>query len=298
MSNKIKTCVIGSYPTEIDNDELIKNYYNSNPTIWNKYIKSAVEDMVNAKINMISDGQTRDPFIQIYTRKLKGCRIRNRTEIINKIEYEQPITVEDQKYVKTIIPKNTEIIGLITGPFTLTKSCVDLHYNNEEKIAFDFAKALKQEAKNLEAHVDLISIDEPFFSNEMPKYAKELIHIITKNLHIPTRLHSCGDVSKIIPELLDLPVDILSHEFKLTPTLFDAFKNYDITKKICLGSVRSDNTTVETVDEIVEHIKKGINIFDKKICQISPDCGLRMMPRNIAYQKLQNLSKAGEKINA
>jgi len=94
-----------------------------------------------------------------------------------------------------------------------------------------------------------------------------------------------------------MPVDILSHEFKNTPKLFEEFKQYNVTKKICLGSVRSDDIRVEPVDEIIKHVDKGLEIFEDKICQISPDCGLRMLPRDIAFQKLKNLTKAGEKIN-
>jgi len=297
MKDKIKTSVIGSYPTTINNIDIIYNYYNNKETKWDKYIENAVNDMTNAGIDLISDGQTRDPFIQIFTRKLKGCRIRNRTEIINKIEYDKPITIEDQKYVKKIIPENKELIGVLTGPFTLSKSCVDLYYHDEKKLAFDFAYALRQEAEILQHHVNMISIDEPFFSNQIPEYAKELIQIITKDLSCPTRLHACGDVSKIVEQLVEIPVDILSHEFKLSPQIFDAFKEYSFPQKICLGSVRSDDTRVEPVEEILKHVNKAINVFDGKICQIAPDCGLRMLPHDVAFQKLKNLVKAGEKIN-
>jgi 5-methyltetrahydropteroyltriglutamate--homocysteine methyltransferase len=297
MKEIIKTSVIGSYPTTINTIDIIYNYYNNKETSWNKYIENAVNDMINSGIDIISDGQTRDPFIQIFTRKLKGCRIRNRTEIINKIEYDKPITVDDQKYVKKIIPRNKELIGVLTGPFTLTKSCVDMYYNDEKKLAFDFAYALRKEAEILQHHVDMISIDEPFFSNQIPEYAKELIQIITKGLSCPTRLHACGDVSNIVEELIEMPVDILSHEFKLSPQLFDTFKEYSFPQKICLGSVRSDDTRVEPVEEIIKHVNKGVNVFDGKICQIAPDCGLRMLPCDVAFQKLKNLVKAGEKIN-
>lgn len=297
MTKKIKTAVIGSYPVKIDNQELIKKYYQQQEINWEKYIKKAVNDMQKAKIDIISDGQTKDPFIQIFTRKLKGCRVRNITEITDKIQHTQKITVKDQKYVKKLLTKKQQLIGLLTGPYTLTKSCKDLYYNDEKQIAFDFAKALQKEAKHLEKTVDLISIDEPFFSNQMPEYSKELIEIITKKITKPTRLHICGDVSKIIPQILEIKVDILSHEFKLTPKLFNEFKKYDVQHKICLGSVRSDNTKIETVEEITKHIQKGLKIFDDKINQISPDCGLRMLPQHVAFQKLKNLAKAGEKIN-
>jgi 5-methyltetrahydropteroyltriglutamate--homocysteine methyltransferase len=292
----VKTTVIGSYPVQVNSHELMNSYFNQTESSWDKYIDSAVNDQIKAGIDIISDGQTRDPFVNIFVRKLKGCRIRDRAEVIDKVEYSSPITVDDQIYVKKIVPKNKEIVGLITGPYTLMKSCVDMFYNDEKQLAFDFAKALNQEAKNLEIHVDLISIDEPFFSVEMPDYSKELISTIFKNVSCSKRLHVCGDVSKIIPNLLDMPVDILSHEFKASPQLFDKFKNYNISKNICLGSVRSDKAIVESVDEIIKHINHGIDIFGDKICQISPDCGLRLQPRDVAFQKLKNLVSAGEKI--
>jgi len=292
----IKTTVVGSYPSELDKMKMVRAYFNQKDLSWDEYIRSAVSDMVNAGIDIVSDGQTRDPFVNIFTRKLKGCRIRDRTEIIEKIKYKGQITVEDQKYVKRFIPKNKMLLGLITGPYTLTKSSVDLFYNDEKELAIDFAKALSKEAISLQKYVDIISIDEPFFSMGIPSYGKELISIITKDLSCPTRLHCCGDVSGVISELIEMPVDILSHEFKAQPKLFDEFKKYNVSKNICLGCVRSDNTNVESVKEIVNHIKKGIEIFGERIIQLAPDCGMRMLPRNVALKKLKNLVIAGEHV--
>lgn len=297
MKNKIKTCVIGSYPVQINTMDLMHSYYNNQVIHWQNYIKKAVNDMLESGIDIISDGQTRDSIVQIFTRKLKGCRIRQRTEVVEKIEYDGPITIEDQKYVKEIIPEEKEIKGLITGPYTLANSCLDLYYNNEKNLAFDFAYALSEEAKLLQNYVDIISIDEPFFSNKMPKYAKDLIEIITSNLSCPTTLHACGDVSNIVPDLFEIPVDILSHEFKATPKLIDVFKEYSFSQNLCLGSVRSDDAKVESVEEITNHIEKAINCFGEKIIQISPDCGQRLLPGDIALKKLKNLVIAGGKIN-
>ena len=296
MSSSVETTVIGSYPIETDNSDFINSYFNSKEISWNKYIKTAVDDFVNAGLDIIADGQTRDPFVNIFLRKLKGCRIRDRPEIIDKIEYNKPITIEDIKYVKKLIPEDKKIIGLIAGPYTLAKSVVDNYYKNEEKLAFDFAYALQKEADNLNELVDIVSVDEPFFSNNIPEYASALIEIVTKNLTCPIRLHACGDVSKVISNIIELPVDILSHEFKASPYLFDSFKNFSFPQKICLGCVRTDDVKIESVDEIKEHIKKGIEIFGEKIIQLSPDCGMRLLPRNVAYQKLINLVAAGGQI--
>lgn len=296
MKNSITTTVIGSYPVNVDTFDLTNSYFNQKEVLWEKYIESAVNDMVVAGIQLVSDGQTRDPFVNIFYRKLGGCRIRERPEIIDKIEYKSPIIIEDQKFVRRIIPENRQIIGLLAGPYTLSKSCVDFHYHDEKELAFDFAEALKKEAKILQNYVDMIGIDEPFFSISMPDYAKELIESIVSDVKCPVRLHVCGDVSKIIPEIIELPVDILSHEFKASPKIFDAFKEHSFSQKICLGSVRSDKPFVEPVDEIVKHIRKGIDVFGDRISQIAPDCGLRLLPRDVAFQKLKNMVKAGEKI--
>jgi 5-methyltetrahydropteroyltriglutamate--homocysteine methyltransferase len=297
MNQKINTSVIGSYPITIDTQEIMNQYFTEHPISWEPYIKQAIGDMTRAGINLVSDGQTRDPFIQLFTRKLKGCRIRERTEIIGPIQYYTPIIVPDMIYTKHLLPRHVELIGVITGPYTLTKSSVDSFYHDEKQLAFDFATALRKEAEHLIKHVDLISIDEPVFSNELPEYAGELLSTITRGLPCTTRLHVCGDVSGIIPQLIDMPVDILSHEFKASPYLVDAFAQHPCKKNICIGAVRSDDLRVESVEEIVAHVKKAIMVFNGNVVQIAPDCGQRLLPRTIAFQKLKNLADAGAILN-
>jgi methionine synthase II (cobalamin-independent) len=85
MKQKLHTSVIGSYPISIPTQDLMNDYFAGQQTSWLQYIEQAVHDMTAAGITYISDGQTRDPFIQLFTRKLKGCRIRQRTEIIDAL---------------------------------------------------------------------------------------------------------------------------------------------------------------------------------------------------------------------
>ena len=74
MADKVKTTVIGSYPVNVDNLKYMNAYFEQKNLSWNKYIKGAVDDMIKAGIDIISDGQTRDPFVHIFARKLKGVR--------------------------------------------------------------------------------------------------------------------------------------------------------------------------------------------------------------------------------
>ncbi len=73
MKQKLKTSVIGSYPVCVDTLELINDYFSGQESSWKKYIEQAVHEMTTAGIDFVSDGQTRDPFIQLFTRKLRGC---------------------------------------------------------------------------------------------------------------------------------------------------------------------------------------------------------------------------------
>ena len=296
MNDTVETTVIGSYPVSLNTLKMMDDYTNGVLPSWNPYIKHAVSSMSDAGIDLISDGQTRDPFINIFARGFQGCRIRSRAEVIGPVDLVKSITKNDLAYVSSIIPKDKKILGLLVGPCTLSESVVDYYYNDKKELAFAFANALKKELKIIEPLVDMISIDEPFFSNSFPEYAKELISMVLDGISCPTRMHVCGDVSSIVPELLDMPADILSHEFKASPKIFDSFKEHESIKKICLGSVRSDDKRVESIDEIADHIKKGIEVFGERIIQLSPDCGLRMMPRDSAFEKLKNLVKAGDMV--
>ncbi|MFH1100897.1 MAG: hypothetical protein V1726_02525 [Methanobacteriota archaeon] len=298
VKDRMKTSVIGSYPVSVDSLGIMSRYFQMQESSWERYIQVAVRDMVSAGVCMVSDGQTRDPFIQLFTRRLGGCRVRARTEVIGPVEYCGPIILKDQQVVRRLLSGKGELVGVLTGPFTLMKSCVDMFYHDERELAFAFADVVRQEASELQHHVDCVSIDEPFFSTEMPEYGKELIDCICKSITVcPTRLHVCGDVSQIVSDLLEMPVDILAHEFKASPHLFDAFSEHSgFPQSICLGSVRSDSDRVESVEEIVSHIEHGLDVFGEKLIQLSPDCGQRLLPRKAAYQKLKNLVQAGERV--
>ncbi len=293
-SRCVTSSVVGSYPIAVSTSELMGQYFTGEEVSWYPYIADAVGDMIEAGIEVVSDGQTRDPFIQLFTRRLGGCRVRARTEIVGPIEFRGGITVADAQVVRRMVLPSTQILGVLTGPFTLMKSCVDLFYHDERACCLAFAEALRQEAAALSWFVDEVSIDEPWFANELPEYAEEAVGVITQGLKCPTRLHVCGDISRIVDRLVGMPVDLLSHEFKASPKLFAAFSEHPATKGMCIGAVRSDDARVESVEEIVTHLRIAEEVFGERVVQVAPDCGQRMLPREIAFQKLQHLQQAKE----
>lgn len=296
MKQGVDSTVIGSYPVDINRNRLIHDYFNGVMPSFKPVVKKAVSEMVSAGITLVSDGQTRDPFIHIFARGLKGCRIRKRAEVISTVEHTHPITLNDLAFVRSFLPKHVRLLGLLVGPHTLSESVDNQFYEDKKQLAFDIAAALNKEACAIQSVVDMISIDEPFFVNSYPEYTMDLIKEVRVNVDCPIRLHACGDISDHVSDFVDLPVDVLSHEFAASPQLFDVFKEYESKKNICLGSVRSDQVRVESVKQIIDHVSIAKEVFGDQIIQIAPDCGLRLLPESVAFKKLQHIEQARELI--
>ncbi len=288
LERPLLTTVVGSYPSKPSKRELASSYFTREDPYKESIVK-AVDSQVDAGIEIISDGQTRNGMIELFTQDLRGFRIKERFEIIGEISFKGPITVEDQRSVRDMLPDNTMLKGIITGPWTLVKSCENKYYDSEEEAAWDTAEALKKEAQALAEVCDIIQLDEPLFSVDYPEQAKELVETVL-DIDKPTALHACGDVSSIAEELVEFDIDILDHEFAENPGLYDVYSELDFNHRLAVGVVTT-KTPVEDVDTIKKRIEKAVDIFGTKT-MIDPDCGLRNLPEKAAFEKLKNMVKA------
>ncbi|HHQ44798.1 MAG TPA: hypothetical protein ENN13_01515 [Candidatus Altiarchaeales archaeon] len=286
----LKTTVIGSFPVKTDSGYYSRKYLEKKPeSPYPKLIRDAVDAQVEAGIDIVSDGQTRSDFVSLYAKGFSGILLQERPQVFSKIRCRGPITVADQEYVKKTLPEKTMLKGIVTGPYTLAKSCVNHYYDCVEDLAFDFAEGLREEVKALCRTVDFIQVDEPMMTVEYPDYGRELISKVFKSAKKPRMLHACGDVSKVFENFIEFPVDFLEHEFKANPALLDTVSQYDFRQKIGYGCVRSDLEEVETVGEIVGHVEAGIKKLGIGNIILCPDCGMRNLPPESAGKKLENM---------
>lgn len=287
----LRTTVVGSFPSKPSGEDFMSAYKEfSDPFI------STLEDAVNcqkdAGIDIIADGQTRSDMVGLFASSLQGIRMKSRPVIIGPIKYKGPITLDDIHRVRELAGDGCSIKGIITGAHTMANSCVDEHYGNIEALSYDFADALAKEASNLDEVVDMIQVDEPFFTVNYPEYGKELVEIIFKGVSVEKCLHVCGNVAPIFESLSEIKLDILDHEFAANPELLDVIREYDFEQMLGYGCVRSDINEAESVGTIAERIKRGIDIFGEDKLLLDPDCGLKQLNREIAIMKLNNMVKA------
>ena len=317
------TTVVGSYPAQSQPPksmgEKISNFM-GNYDEYRPALTKAVSDQIKAGVDLVSDGQVRGDMIEIFARAIPGMVIEDNTcKIRNKISPPlKSIGAEDLKLaIKTVENTLKEmnfseeemaqkgVKGIITGPTTMVYSSrLDGFYSNEQKdkAILDMASALKKEAHYLEeAGASVIQLDEPFISTGMVNVAtaRKAVEIIAKDIKIPVAMHVCGDVEQVFDKILQFKVDIIDCEFAgiaKNVQLLEGQKSF-YGKKIGFGSVDTKKESIETVDEIKNLIKTGMDIIGPENMLIDPDCGMRMLPYKSAYSKLKNMVEAARTLS-
>jgi 5-methyltetrahydropteroyltriglutamate--homocysteine methyltransferase len=293
----IPTTVIGSYPVRLEGAKYAKAYFQGGTSdAVNDSLVEAVESQVKAGIDIVSDGQTRSEFLALYARCFSGVAIQSRPVVYSSIEYIGGENISDQEKAKKLLPEKVKLKGIITGPYTLAKSSVDRHYKSVEKLSRAFAEGLSQEAAKMSTTVDYIQLDEPFLSVDYPEYAQSLVESVFASVKVPKMLHICGDVSGIFPNLAEYKVDYLEHEFAANPRLWDTVSEYSFKQKIGAGVVRSDVNLAESVDEIASNMRIALGHLPSERLVFNPDCGMRNLDPDVAFQKLNNLTCARERV--
>jgi len=314
----IKT-VVGSYPVVIKEPENLWEKILDIFNIYDRYkyaIERAVRDQINAGIDILSDGQVRGDMVEIFVNGLYGFEGKR---VIGKVEFVEPITLKDIKFVKKILSKYSKedkgIKGIITGPCTIAGSVrVEDYYtdNRDETLIYDLANALKREVESIQDYVSMIQIDEPILSTGLYDLdtARRAIKRICENLKVPVVLHVCGDVSKIFQELNTFNVDILDHEFASNRKNLDILEG--INKKVGFGCINTKVKSVESIDKVKDLLGEGLEILknnplfsdiqnNEKLLErlneymmVDPDCGMRLLPVEVAYEKLKVMVDASE----
>jgi 5-methyltetrahydropteroyltriglutamate--homocysteine methyltransferase len=291
ISKLFPTTVVGSYPVvkSVGLRSLIDPLRSA--------VENAVSDQLSAGIDIISDGQVRGDMISSFTQKLPGI---SGQRVVGKVEPpEKPVTVADTAYARSRHPL---VKGIITGPSTLAHGLqiATPMYRNREELVMDLAQALVFEARSLEATgVTILQIDEPIFSTGMVdmQAGLESIQLITSQLAGPTCLHVCGDLVGVIDSILKMPVSIFDFEFSESQANMEILSKRDLKERLIgYGCVNSNDTGVESVATIEKRIRHGTEIFDPEMMLIDPDCGLRMLPRDVAYHKLKNMVEAARRM--
>lgn len=274
----------------------------------------AIRDMERAGIDIISDGEMRrESYSNRFATALDGVDMDNpgtamdRTghptpvpKIIGPIRRNRPVEVRDVEFLR----KNTDLTIKITvpGPFTVTQQAQNTYYATDKEMALEVADAVNAEIKDLQAAgADIVQIDEPYLQARPVKareYGIEVINRALKGIEGPTALHMCFGYAAIVhnrsnrydffAELNDCVVKQISIE-AAQPNLDLSILKQLPTKTIILGMLNLDDMTVETPEIVANRIRAALEYIEPERLILAPDCGMKYLPREVAFGKLKAL---------
>ena len=244
--------------------------------------------------------------IKYFTKNTPGFEIKGHESIVvGKIspKVEKSIIAKDLLWVKQYVGDRAKVKGIVTGPMTLISSCKiskTSPYDNifDRRLYRDAAEALAVEVRMLiEAGADSIQVDEPFYSVGVPMdLAMECIELIVDDVEVPVSLHACGDIRKVFDHLLDFSgVDVLSHEFAASPQNLEVITREKLEnsgKKLGVGCVKTNTEQIETHKEVLDLLRKAVELVSLKNIWIHPDCGLTLLSCDTAKLKLKTMMEA------
>jgi 5-methyltetrahydropteroyltriglutamate--homocysteine methyltransferase len=214
---------------------------------------------------------------------------------------DKPLTVEWWEYAQSLTDKPVK--GMLTGPYTICDWSFNEHYATRRDFVLDLAKVIRDEALDLErAGARYIQIDEPAASTRMDELdlVIEAMSVVTEPLTAHTITHICyGDFHNAYPKMLDIPVDHIDLEFANSDyALLEEFGGHPFTKYVGFGVVDVHSHREETVDEIADGIRRGLEHIPADRMFVDPDCGLKTRTVEEAKAKLINIRKAVDVVRA
>jgi len=287
----------------------------------NDATRLAIKDMEEAGLDIITDGEIRrESYSNRFATALNGVDIDNagkamdRTgkmhdvpRVIGPIVRRHAVEVEDAKFLLANTRRTTMIS--VPGPFTMSRQAQNDFYPSDAEMALAYAEAVNAEILDLHAAgVDIVIIDEPYMearSEEAREYGVAALQKALVGVTGKTAVHICfgyGQKMKDKPnhyhflaEMKDVPCDRISIE-TAQPGLDCSVLRELPDHNIMLGVVNLGTPEVDTVDEIIARVDRALPYIDKERVILAPDCGLKYIPRENAFQKLHNMCEAARRL--
>jgi 5-methyltetrahydropteroyltriglutamate--homocysteine methyltransferase len=277
----------------------------------------AIRDMERAGIDIITDGEMRrESYSNRFATALDGMDLANPGQVktrsgqmtpvprvVAKIRRTKAVEVRDMQFLRANTTRTAKIT--LPGPFTMSQQAKNEFYGDEEEMVMDYAIAVNQEARDLEkAGADVIQLDEPWLRND-PEAAKRIavkaINRALEGLKVPTIVHLCfgyaalvpGETKPVgysfLPQLADSTAQQISIE-AAQPKLDLGVLEDLAKKKVLLGVIDLNDPKAETPAVVADRIRAALKHLAPDKLIPAPDCGMKYLPRALAFAKLKALS--------
>ena len=199
----------------------------------------------------------------------------------------------------------------LPGPMTIVDTLADEYYRDRTTLAFEFARVLNEEARELEAAgVDVVQFDEPAFNvymDDVRGWGIEALHRAIEGLRCTTAVHICygygiraniewkqtlgsewRQYESTFPLLAASRIGQVSVECansRVPLELLELLKGKDVQA----GVIDVATHDVETPEQVAAWIRRVTRHVPPERLLPSTNCGMVPLPRPVAYAKLRAL---------
>jgi 5-methyltetrahydropteroyltriglutamate--homocysteine methyltransferase len=198
----------------------------------------------------------------------------------------------------------------LTSPYMLAKVLLDRHYRDREALGHALAGVLRDQVARVQA--DVIQVDEANLAGapQDAEVAAELINVVLEGVPEGTEraLHLCfgnyggqtiqkGHYQQLVGFLNLLHVDHVVLEFaRRGYAELEYLSDLDPRIGVGLGVVDIKDLQVEPPDEIARRLERAEKTLGPgRVRYVNPDCGMWMLPRNVADGKLRALGQGRDR---
>ena len=270
-----------------------------------------------AGIDVITDGEmSKESYSNRFATALEGVdadnpgMVKSRAgtmtpvpRVVGKIRRRGPVEIRDMEFLRAHTDRTAKIT--LPGPFTMAQQAQDEFYKDPEAMAMDMAAAVNEEIHDLvKAGADVIQLDEPWVRQnpDMAKqFAVKAINRALQGVKVPTVIHLCFGYAAVVPgsskpagysflgELSGTTADIISIE-SAQPKLDLGMLKDLAPKQVMVGVIDLSDSAVETPQQVAERIRAGLKHLPAERLIPAPDCGMKYLPRHVAFGKLKAMA--------
>jgi 5-methyltetrahydropteroyltriglutamate--homocysteine methyltransferase len=283
----------------------------------------AIADMERVGLDIVSDGEIRrESYFNRFATALSGIDIdqpgivRSRSgkmtpvpRVIGKVQRLRPVERRDAEFLRRHTDRAIKMT--LPGPFTMTQLAKDEHYGDPRALAMDYADAVNAEARDLKAAgVDFIQLDEPYLQahpDEARRFGVEAIDRALAGVEGPTIVHMCFGYAYVVKDKPDgysfLPE--LDHCHAAQVSIEAAQPRLDLSvlaalpsKTVMVGVLDLGDVAIETPEAIAARLGEALAYVSPERLVVAPDCGMKYLPRDVAFGKLAAMVEAARQVRA
>jgi 5-methyltetrahydropteroyltriglutamate--homocysteine methyltransferase len=275
----------------------------------------AIEAQEDAGLDIITDGEIRrESYSNRFATALSGIDLDNPGTALDRSGHPNPVprVVGDIRRKHAVGTRDLEFLRrhtqrrvkvTVPGPFTMAQQAQIDHYGgSRHRAAMDYAVALNAEIQDLfSAGADIVQLDEPYMQarpEEAREYGLEALNCALSGVRGTTAVHICFGYAAIIhsrPSGYSFLTELASCSCQQI-SIETAQSNLDTSilgglrgKKIILGVIDLANAEVESPEQVAARIQRALPYVAPQDLIVAPDCGMKYLPREVAFGKLQSM---------